>query len=496
MRRLFQFFLPLVCVLGLHGTLAAAGEREFGPLLHDFKLTLDAGDRTEAFGPFYYSQRITNDNSLTRSWAVPPLFSYTVNEDVDYEWFDFLWKGITYSRYGSVYRWQMLQWVSFAGGDTQTTTNIDRFTLFPLYFQQRTPDPELNYTALVPFYGTLRGRLFRDEVKFIALPLYLQTRKKDIVTDNYLFPFFHVRRGDSLRGWQFWPLYGSEHRDAIERTNHWGDTFTLGGHDKRFVLWPFFLQQHTGIGTTNDARLTAVIPFYAQLRSPMRDSTWWGWPLGVVHTEDRLRKFSEWGAPWPFIVFARGEGKHVNRVWPLFSQARNESQAAGWYLWPLYKYNRLHSDTMERERRRVLFFLYSDTTVKNRASGERQRQTDLWPLFTARTELDGRRRLQILAPLEPFLPNNTSVQRDLAPLWSVWRAEENPKTGEKSRSLLWNLYRWEETIPHSALPAPGSKKCSLLFGAIQYQTGTKAPRWRVVGIPFGKGRAATETPAH
>lgn len=488
MRRLFQLVLLLVCVLGLGGTLAAGGEPEYGPLWHRFKLTLDAGDRTEAFGPFFYSQRITSDNSLTRSWAVPPLFSYTVNEDVDYEWFDFLWKGITYSRYGSVYRWQMLQWLNFTGGDTQTTTNIHRFSLFPLYFQQRASDPDLNYTALVPFYGRINNRLFRDEVKFVALPLYLQTRKKDVVTDNYLFPFFHVRRGDALKGWQLWPIFGTEHRDTIQRTNHWGDEYTVGGHDKRFVLWPIFLQRHTGLGTTNEVRQTAVLPFYGQARSSLRDTTWWGWPLGVMHTEDRLRNYSEWGAPWPFIVFARGEGKHVNRVWPLFSQARSEAAASGWYLWPLYKYNRLQADTLERERRRVLFFLYSDTTVKNRATGERQRQTDLWPIFTARTELDGRRRLQILAPLEPFLPNNTSVHRDLSPLWSVWRAETNPKTGGNSQSLLWNLYRRDAE--------PGARKCSLLFGAIQYQTGTKAPRWRVLGIPFGKSRDAADATAH
>lgn len=486
-RRPLQLVLLLAVLFRLGSTLAVAGDLAAGPLYHDFKLTLDAGERTEILGPFYYHQRVTNDSSHTRTWAVPPLFSYTKNADVDYEWFDFLWKGITYNRYGSVYRWQMIQWLSFAGGDTQSTTNIDRFTLFPFYFQQRAPDPELNYTALVPFYGRINGRLFRDEVKFIVLPLYLQTRKKDVVTDNYLFPFFHVRHGDALNGWQLWPLFGTEHRDTIERTNHWGDPFTIGGHDKRFVLWPFFLQQHTGIGTTNDARQTAVIPFYTQLRAAQRDSTSWGWPLGVTHTEDRVRKFTEWGAPWPLVVFTRGEGKHVNRVWPLFSRARNASQSTGWYLWPIYKYNRLHAETLERERKRVLFFLYSDTTVKNLGNNDTQRQIDLWPLFTARKELDGRSRLQLLAPLEPFLPNNTSVQRDLSPLWSVWRSENNPQTGANSQSLLWNLYRRDAE--------PGTRKCSLLFGLIQYQTGSDGRRWRVGFIPFGKRETAPATPS-
>ena len=67
---------------------------------------------------------------------------------------------------------------------------VCRFTLFPFYFQQRAPDPELNYTALLPVYGTIKNRLFRDEIKFIMLPLYVHTRKKDVVTDNFFYPFF------------------------------------------------------------------------------------------------------------------------------------------------------------------------------------------------------------------------------------------------------------------------------------------------------------------
>jgi hypothetical protein len=43
----------------------------------------------------------------------------------------------------------------------------------------------------------------------------------------------------------------------------------------------------------------------------------------------------------------------------------------------------------------------------------------------------------------------------------VWRAENNPRTGQRSQSLLWNLYRGEDS--------PAHKKISLLFGLFQYQ---------------------------
>ncbi len=483
-RRSLQCRLLVVGILMLGSSRLYAAELSAGPLFHEFKLTLDEGHRTEAVGPFFYKQEIVDDGSAAKSWAVPPLFSYTSNEDVDYEWFDFLWKGITYNRYGSEYRIQVIQLLSFSGGKTQSETNVNRFTLFPFYFQQRSPIPEKNYTALFPIHGTIRERFFRDEVKFTLFPAYVRTRKKDVVTDNYLLPFFHLRRGDRLSGWQLWPLAGSEQKDAGQRTNHWGDATVDGGHDKRFLLWPIYHQHRANIGTTNEARQLALIPFYAQTRSTQRDSTSWLWPAGFTHTVDRARKYSEWSAPWPLIVFARGEGKTINRVWPIYSKARNASQSSGWFLWPLYKYNGLHSPPLDRERKRVLFFLYSDTSIKNSETKKSQRQIALWPLFTTRREFDGRQRLQVLAPLEPFLPNNTSVERDLSPLWSLWRAEKNEKTGATSQSLLWNLYRRDAS--------PDARKCSLLFGLIQYQSDPDGRRWRVGYVPFGKKKTAAE----
>jgi len=467
-------------------TARAASETEFGPLYQSFKLTLQPGDRQEAVGPLWHTQQSGPPGDRHRLWAAPPLFSYGRNDDVDYEEFDFLWKVATYNRYGSEYRFQLVQWFSFAGGGTQSGTNIHRFTLFPIYFQQRSAIPEKNYTALFPIYGRIEGRFFRDEVKFILFPIYGQSRKKDVVTDNYLFPFFHLRHGDGLNGLQFWPLFGAEHKEVTWRTNHWGDPFIVGGHDKQFMLWPFFHDQRGSVGTTNAGHQQAFLPFYSFLRSPQRDSTTVPWPIGYTHTVDRVKKFEEWGAPWPLVVFARGEGKHTDRVWPFFSHAYDATRTSDWYLWPVYKYNRLHSDPLDRERTRILFFLYSDASTRNTEIGTSQRRIDLWPLFTSTRDFEGRRRLQLLSLLEPFLPNNTSVQRDLSPLWSLWRSEKNPKTGARSQSLLWNLYRRDAS--------PETRKCSLLFGLFKYQSGPDGKHWRVLYVPFGKKKEPPTQP--
>jgi hypothetical protein len=352
-----------------------------------------------------------------------------------------------------------------------------RITIFPFYFQQRSPDPALNYTAILPFYGHLKNHFFRDEISFIMFPAYLQSRKRDVVTDNYLVPFFHRRYGEGLHGWQFWPLAGHEHKDLTTHTNQYDETELVGGHEKLFVLWPFFIKDDLGLGTTNLETQRLFLPFYSVQHSPLRDTSSYLWPFGYTHTVDRERKYQEWAIPWPIIDFARGEGKTLNRVWPLFSHGKTPTIESDFYLWPIYKYNRVQAAPLDQQRNRILFFLYSDLIERNTESGTAMQRTDLWPLFTARRDHNGNQRLQLLAPVESLLPTNPAIERNYSPLWSVWRSESNAKTGATSQSFLWNLYRRDTT--------PTTRKCSLLLGLFRYQSGPEGKRWRVFFVPFG-----------
>ena len=477
----FGILWPGIVTAALFSGFAAEGP-DLGPLFDAFPLTLAPGHRTEVLGPIFY----TEQKELQRTWAFPPLLSRTWDPVTDFDEIDLAYPLITYRRFGMEYRWHVIQVFSFAGGKDQQEKDSRRFTLFPVYFQQRSSVPSNNYTAFFPVYGRLENRLFRDEIFFVLFPIYGQSRIKDRVTDNYLYPFFHLRHGDSLRGWQFWPLVGHEHKDPLTRTNGFGDAEREGGHDDKFALWPFLFLNQSGIGTENPQTERGILPFYCDVRSAQRDSTTVLWPL-ISHVTDRDNKYREWDVPWPLIVFARGEGKTIWRVWPFYSRARNSSLESDFYLWPLYKYDRVHGGALDRERTRILFYLYSDTIQRNTESGEARRRIDFWPLFTHQRDYDGGSRLQLFSPLEPFLPNNPSVERDYSPVWSVWRAEWNPRTGAGSQSLLWNLYRRETT--------PQSKKCSLLLGLFQYQSGPEGKRLSLLYIPVIRTRPASGAPS-
>jgi hypothetical protein len=284
-----------------------------------------------------------------------------------------------------------------------------------------------------------------------------------------------LRHGAGLKGWQFWPLVGHEHKVPTTTTNTWGDVIEVPGHDRKFVLWPFFLNQWAGLGSTNEEHTQALIPFYSFTRSALRDATAVPFALGWSSVHDRGRKYDELGAPWPLVVFRRGETANTTRVWPFYSHATNEFLESTWYLWPVYKYNRVHSDPLDRDRTRILLYLYSDVIERNTETGAVLRRRDFWPLFTHRHDWNGNERLQVLAPLEPILPNNKSIERNYSPLWSLWRDEKNAQTGARSQSLLWNLYRRETSADVS--------KTAVLFGLVKYSSTTAGAHWRFLHWP-------------
>jgi hypothetical protein len=270
------------------------------------------------------------------------------------------------------------------------------------------------------------------------------------------------------------------------KTNGFGETEIIGGHDKFFALWPVYFHQNNGIGTDNPEKLRATLPPYCVVRSPQRDSTSVLWPF-FTWIDDREKKYHEWEGPWPLVVVARGEGKTTTRVFPLFSRSHNDTLESDFYLWPLYKYKRLHAEGLDRERTRILFYLFSNVTEKNTETGAEWQRVDFWPLFAWHHDFNGSRRLQILALVESALPNNRGVERNWSPVWSLWRSENNPKAGAASQSLLWNLYRRDTT--------PASKKCSLLFGFFQYQSDSEMKKMRLFYVPVLKWHTPAERPA-
>lgn len=449
-----------------------SGDFSAGPVFDEFPLTIGTGQRTESFGPFYYNE---HDES-GQTWALPPFFSHQEDPTIDELEDESLFPVFSYFKYGTQYRAQFFQLFSVAGGENPNNVQAHRLWVFPIYLQQRSTATNDNYTAVFPVYGHLRNFLFRDEIFFVMFPGYSQTRLRDVVNDNYLFPFFNVRHGNGMHGWQFWPFYGHEHKEVTLVTNTWG-VETNGGHDQTFILWPVHIRQNNGIGTDNPQKLRADIPFYALSRSPGRDSTSVLWPF-FNWINDRERGYREVETPWPFIEFAHGKGKHEVRIFPFYNHAYNDSLVDNFYAWPIYKYNSIYAPPLDRRRTRMLLFLYQNTSERNTETGKIRRRVDLWPIMLHTRDFDGTTRLQLFAIAESFFPVSPGVERNWSPLWSIWRSENNPAAGKNSQSFFWNLYRRDAS--------PGATKVSCVFGLYQYQSNSNGKKLRLFYIPVMK----------
>ena len=452
-----------------------------GPLIHHFPLTLDPGEGTEAAGPLWRNEK-SDDYSL---WAVRPFVSELTSEEGSSRQLLVLPPIFTHYRYGEDTRWQLGQLLSgshLEGIDGRVTRRV---SLFPILFWQKSTDPARDYWAFFPLYGTLRNRLFRDEVRFVAFPLYLRSRKADVVTQNYLFPLIHFREGNQLEGWQFFPLIGHEKKLPTIRTNLADEVEVVPGHDKTFALWPVYFRNRLGLGTEKAERVDAVLPLYFGSRSPQRDHTSVLWPF-FSWTEDREKEYPPMEPAFPPDRLCARRRQDAGSGHPIFQRGSYPEFSSEVYLWPLYRHRHLQAPPLDRERRQFALFLYSDLRERNTETGQQARRIDSWPFFTWSRQPDGKERLQVLALIEP-LRRGRGIERNWSPLWSVWRGERNPQTGASSQSLLWNLYRRDAN--------PQSTNGSLLFGLVQYQKTTERKRWRLLFLgPRLERRTATAGP--
>jgi hypothetical protein len=208
------------------------------------------------------------------------------------------------------------------------------------------------------------------------------------------------------------------------------------------------------------------------------------WPL-FSYTDDRERDYKEWGMPYPVVVIARGPGKNAARFWPIYGQASSDKIKTRFVLAPLFRSKEVISGNLHRQRWGIAYFVYDHVNERNTETGQIYKRRNQLPLFTYTKQLDGTEYFQILALLEPILPNSESLRRTIAPLWAIWRTEKNANTGKKSHSFLWNLFRREST--------PTTKKTSFLMGLFRHESSGEGKSLRLFYLPkikWGKPKEA------
>ncbi len=422
--------------------------RVLGPLL-EFGHSRDGEIQIRAFRPLFHWREEKPAQRL--EWeALYPLMSYTRTEE-DREF-------------------QFLQALNSRSEGSDPQEREDRFDLFPLYLSGRTETGE-TYRAVLPFGGRALNRLGLDEIEFVLFPLYARFRRNDVETKYFPWPLVSRTRGENHSGFRIVPFYGEEVRAGV--------------FEKRFVLWPLYLHQRTGLDGDDPEETLALLPFYVSQRSRARDSTSILWPF-FTHTQDRKRQYEQWDVPWPLVKIASGEGRTIRRFLPFFSVERRllrnefllrELRSTDlMVLFPLYMQSQEEIPGSLKVRDRVLWWLYSDTRETGRDGSTRR--VDAWPFFRYQRDREGAVVFQTLALLEAFMPGNELIERNYSPLWALYTYRRNPE-GDEVRSVLWNLVRhevtqgevaWEILGPLLAYRERGeTARLSVLAGLFEYQ---------------------------
>ncbi|GFE59325.1 hypothetical protein [Geobacter sp. AOG1] len=384
---------------------------------------------------------------------------------------------------------------------------------FPFYLQGRS-NKYGPYTSVFPLYGDIYERLWRDEIHFVLFPLYSRTVNRGTTSRNYLYPFFNTIEGDKESGFQFWPLYGQAAKDGVYR--------------KRFLLWPFFLSESRDLNTNNPKERRYIFPFYSSLDSPQRTSRYYLWPF-FGHTVDRGNgeareepavssfafldvyeeqskgKLEEWDYFWPFWYTVRSPERTEDSWLPFYARTVKKETEKTWYMWPLYRTERLDSPLFRQDRDRLLYWLYSDNRESWPVDGMSRRKMAFWPLFVYTRDPRGVMGFSFPAPVEPIL-DKEGIEKNWAPFWRIYQQRWNEQ-GDSAASLLWNLY-WHEArgkdLAYELFPLLAYRKESqftdfrFLKGLIGYrnQAGTKRLTlfWLPFGIDWGEVTAA-QSPA-
>lgn len=297
--------------------------------------------------------------------------------------------------------------------------------IFPFYISGRS-EKYGPYTSFAPFYGDLYERFWKDEYHFIMFPLYARTVKKGTTTRNYLYPVFSTTEGEKESGYQVWPIYGQSAKQGV--------------YSKRFALWPFFMQEESGLDTDNPSRKLYLLPLYASTVSPKSSSHYYLWPLFGRKT-DREDNQEEWDYFWPFWRRVRGDKRTLSSYLPFYSLEQRAENSKRWIMWPLFKHEEINSAVFCQKRDKVLYFLYTDDRQNwPNAPGE-MRRTAFWPFYLYNLNPLGVKSLSIPAPVEPII-DNEGIEKSWAPFWRLYQQKWNDK-GDSVVSVFWNLY-WHE----------------------------------------------------
>jgi len=435
--------------------------------------------------PLWIEQR--RDGGLARnSWVLHPLLSTRRERD-----------GVEAGSVFELIKWQTVP----SDGSGQRADGAGAappwraLDVWPFYFSRATGEAPTSYQAWFPLGGTMVNRFGQDRLSWVLFPFYARFEKRGVVTTAAPWPLLRWSEGGGQSGFALWPLYGETRR--------------ADGGSERYALWPLVYHREMPVdGNTSERAVNrGFLPFYASDVAPGYRSETWLWPFFGYVDRSAPFQYRANNYLWPLWVQGRGDDRRVNRWAPFYSHSVIKGTEKHWVLWPLWRRQRWPDGAIEQTRTQVLFALYHDTVQRSRTTPSLApaRKRHLWPVFSEWDNGAGRRQVQVLSPLEVFLPHSEEVRQAWSPLFSVYRYERQ-SDGASRHSLLWDgvTYRsapgaqereWHFGPLLGFASRPEAGRVALLRGVLGLKRGPVGSGWRLfVGDPRPVGAPSYSQP--
>jgi hypothetical protein len=319
-------------------------------------------------------------------------------------------------------KWTIFNLINF---DQLSPEGPSGFDIWPFYFSRDSGDEATSYRALFPLYGDITHRFSQDRFNWVLFPLYGRFQKGDAVTTTTPWPFIKTVTGEGHRGFELWPLGGYREETGVTTD--------------AFALWPLLYRQQTHLDAPLSSLKAGFLPFYALDRQPGYRSETYLWPFFGYVDRTAPYRYHARHYLWPLWVQGHGDDRSINRWAPFYSHSRIKGHDKTWVLWPLWRQATWTDATLQHERRQFLYFLYHETTQRDRVNPDLApaRKTHVWPLFSSWDNGAGQKQWQTLSPIEVFLPHQERTRRLWSPLFALYRFNQTAP-GETRRSLLWD----------------------------------------------------------
>lgn len=369
-------------------------------------------DHVTGFRPFYMTRRDPAGN-LKEAYGLYPFFTYR--------------KGMAGSR-----RWSFLNLINLSvspagseGTGSPAEVPYRGFDIWPFYFSRRTGNESLDYQAFFPIAGEVKQRFGQDRLSWVLFPLYGRFEKRGVTTTTTPWPFIKSVSGDGHSGFELWPLFGGRQKPGVYR--------------EQFVLWPFYYNNQSGLEKQQPDEQFGILPFYARDRSEGYRSETWLWPFFGYVDRTAPYRYHARNYFWPFFVQGRGDDRVVNRWAPFYTRSVIKGVDKEWVLWPLWRRLSTHEGDVDQTKTQFFYFLYNATEQRSarNPSAPHAIKAHLWPLASVWDNGAGRRQVQVLSPLEVFLPQNRPTRINWSPLFALYRYDHQPD-GEVRHSVLWD----------------------------------------------------------